>query len=513
MIKGDMTHIQKRDCGARTLYSFALVPLVLLLVLGPAVRVGASETLSLAAAVRAVLESDPAIRTSRNRTLQARERFNLTLSGTRPRADLEVRPYTYDQRRTPLPPAGGGDTRTYSAGAGLFLRQPLTTSGMLSAGVDYTTRRVFPEEGDNRWEQRPEVSLNWSQPLMAGEQFVGSRLFRAGLREAEIGFSRAQLLHEATRNEAVRDVLELYTRTGNLRRSTALLEETIGVLRRQLEAAELDRQQGLISDTALLALQVTLNNRREALFSTQLQLVQTEQLLARSLGLDEIGTLELEELPANLPVPQLTDLHRAIQDNHRVRVQELTVEQTEKQALLGTAQDRPALSLFARAAPAYPAEREESDSFSGSFSELFGSDAGLDLTAGLSVTIPLLTARQRAYRTRIDELTRQNAVVELEDLEQVLANMMRTLMMNRRFLEERLELLDFDIEYEERRVQNEKTLLDAGVTTDLRVREVELDLRSRLNERSRVRAELLLNSLDILNLLGEDLSTLFSHGV
>ncbi|TVR69429.1 MAG: TolC family protein [Spirochaetaceae bacterium] len=484
-------------------------PVVLLLALLPVSWAGAAETLSLTTAVRRVLESDPGIQVSRNRTLQARERYNLTLSGTRPRADLEVRPYTYDRRRTPPGPSPAGDTQTYSVGAGLFLRQPLTTSGALSAGIDHTTRRVSPEEGADRWDQVPEVSLRWDQPLMAGEQIIGSRLFRAGLREAEIGFSQAEYIHEATRNDAVREVLELYTRTGNLRRSTELLRETIELLRRQLESAELDRQQGLISDTALLALQVTLNNRREALFSTQLQLVQVEQLLARSMGMDGIEGMELEDLPETLPIPQFSDLRTAVRDNPRVRVGELTVEQAEKQTILGTATDRPSLSLFARAMPVYPAEREEPDSFSASFSDLFTSDAGIDVTAGLAVTVPLLTARQRAYRTRIDELTRRNAVLELEDLEQVLANMMRTLTMNRRFLEERLELLEMDIDYEERRVQNERTLLEAGVTTDLRVREVELDLRSRLNERSRVRAELLLNSLDILSLLGEDLEALF----
>lgn len=472
--------------------------------------VDSTGELTLSEVVRRVLESDPGIIVSRNRALQAREQHNLTRAGIRPRVELDVRPYSFDQRRVPVPPAAPIETRTHSFGGGISLQQPLTTSGAVSAGIDHSVRRVSPEGDPDRWEQVPEIRLGVTQPLFGGNQFMGSRLYRAGLRESEIGTVQADVLHDAARNDAVREVLELYIQTGNLRSAVDLLEETIELLRTQLESAELDRQQGLISDTALLALQVTLNNRREALFSTQLQLAQVEQWLARSIGIDTVHGMDLEPVPGSVEVPRIDDLDRAIANNPRVRAGELTVEQAEQRALLGTARDRPSVSAFARALPVYPAQRDNPDDFSSSFSDLLDDDAGLEISAGISLTIPLLTERQREYRTRIDELTRRNALVELEDTEQVLVNRMRILTTNRRFLEERLELLDIDIEYEERRVQNERTLLDAGVATALRVREVELDLRSRLNERRRVQAELLLNSLDILNLLGEDLTAVFA---
>jgi outer membrane protein TolC len=469
------------------------------------------EELTVATTVRRALDSDPGIRSSRYRTMQARERYNRSVSGIRPRAELEVRPYTFDQRRIPGAGAGpgAGEVASHSVGLGLNLVQPLTTGGSLSAGIDHTLRRFDPEEGDSSWEQIPELSFALNQPLMTGDQLVGTRVFRAGLRDAEIDFLQAELLNSATRGTAIREALALYVQVDSLRRSATLLEETISLLQRQLESAELDRRQGLISDTALLALQVTLNNRREALFSTRLQLVQSEQALARSIGLETVEGVPLETDLNSLSIPALQDLDLAIRENPRVQVQELQVEQARQRSIVNTRVDRPSIGFFARMQPLYPEPRDDGDSLSNSFTDLFSNDAGLEATVGFALNVPLLVARQRQYRERIDELTRLNAQVELDDTEQILANNLRTLLTNRRFLQERLSLLDVDVEYEQRRTDSERTLLAAGVTTELRVREVELDLSARLNERQRISAELFLNSVDILNVLGEDLELLF----
>lgn len=498
-------------------YSVTLTLVLIIVVLPVTAVIGDTPDgrLSVAAVVQRVLESDPGIISSRYRASQARERLNLSLSGVRPRVDLEIRPYSFDRRLVPPATPESAIVRTHEVGAGLAVRQPLSTSGVLSAELDHRMRRIESADGSDRWEQQPELTFRWNQPLLGGGELIGNRVFTAGLRDAEIDFEQAEIRFDVTRNDTVRDALELYVQTGNLRRSLELLEETIELLRLQLESAELDRRQGLISDTALLALQVTLNNRRDALFSTRLQLVQVEQLLARAMGAESIEGVSLEDLPSGFPaevtVPAMDEARRTLGDNPFVRIGELAVEQTEQRAVAGTAVDQPALSVFARTRPVYTSPRANPDSFPGSFTDLGAGGSELELTAGLALTIPLLTAQQREYRTRIDDLTRRNALVDLSDTENILENRLRTLFINRRFLEERLELLAVEIDYERRRTGNEQTLLDAGVTTELRVREVELDLWARRNEQSRIQAGLFLNSLDILNVLGRDLAALLVH--
>ena len=488
----------------------ALVALVLFTGVAAA---AAGEELTVQMVVQGVLESDTGVRSSQNRVLQAQERYRLALTGTQPRLDLEVRPYSRDQRRVP----GGTDGRTVdtvtqSVGAGLQLTQRLPTSGVLSAGLDYG---IELQGGDaaTEWRQVPQVSFSWNQPLFGGGELIGTRVFQAGLRNTEIGLELARLQDRQSRNGVIREALQLFVQVANLRSTVELLEATIALLGEQLASAELDRQQGLISDTALLSLQVTLNGRREALFSTQLQLLQVEQLLARTIGRN---TLEGEQLAGELPAVDLAvdlsgiegaaGLTEVVQENPVLGSRELAIEQAERTITVNSAADRPSLTVFARAQPVYSSVRPERDSFGASFPDLFADDAGVQSTLGVTLTVPLLTGQQREYRQRIDELSRQSAVLERSDAERVLANQLRTLLTSRRFLEQRLGLIDTDLSYERQRVANEQTLLDAGVSTELRLREVRLDLRSRENERQRVTGELFLNSLEILTVLGDDLA-------
>jgi outer membrane protein TolC len=104
------------------------------------------------------------------------------------------------------------------------------------------------------------------------------------------------------------------------------------------------------------------------------------------------------------------------------------------------------------------------------------------------------------------------AETDLTDTERSVANRLQTLRASRDFLQRRVDLLLVDVEYEEQRVENERFLLQAGATTELRVDEVELDLRSRRNELLQVQGELFLNAIQILALLGEDLAEVLVEG-
>lgn len=466
------------------------------------------ELVTAADVVHRVLQADPVVQGSALQVLQARERYGLALAGTRPSLDLEVRPYTRDQRRVPGGVAGPVNTVTQSVGGGVQLTQPLPTSGVVSAGVDLDIQQIGGD-APAEWRQVPSVSFAWNQPLLGGGEIIGNRVFLARLRTTEIGLEVARLQDTATRNRVVVEALQLLVQVQNLRGSRDLLERTIRLLERQLESAELDRQQGLISDTALLALQVTLNGRRDLLFTTELQLVRAEQLLARSLGRDSLAEVALSpELPELMGSGSGfgSDWRPTLNENPMLAMGDLAVEQAERAAVVNTAVDQPVVTLFARAQPVYPAERASRDDFGRSVSDLFADGSLVESTLGITLTVPLLARRQRDHRGRIDDLARQNAVLERSDTEQVLFNQLQTVLLNRQFLEQRRELILVDTAFEEQRVTNERTLVDAGVSTPLRLEEVELDLMSRRQEAQRISGELFLNALEILSLAGEDLA-------
>lgn len=470
------------------------------------------QVLSVPAVIERVLEADPEIINSRRGLEEAQAQFGITRSGTRPTVTAEITPYQWDQRRVTIPGGGtsGGSAseqvQTQSIGAGLSVEQPLPTSGTLSAGVSNQTR--FISGTNDRLEQAPEATFGYRQPLFVNGRLVSTEVYRATLRNAEIGVERAGLNDQLTVNGNIERALSLLVQVGTLRRSRDVLDQTIQVLRRQLDSAEIDRQQGLISDNSLLSLQVTLNNRREALFDTELALVQAEQDLARTLGVPSLEGAELAEnlFEGDVSERRFSDAAGA-DNNAQLELQRLAVEQTVRSGLFNELEDRPSLSLSVRVAPLYPDSREDPEALGSSVGDFFESGADVEATVALGLTIPLFTARERSYRERIDTLARLRAETNLQDTERAVANQMQTLMTNRRFLERRVDILETDVEYERQRVENERALLESGSTTELRVEEVELDLFSRQNELWQVEAELFLNAVSILSVVGEDLAT------
>ena len=198
-------------------------------------------------------------------------------------------------------------------------------------------------------------------------------------------------------------------------------------------------------------------------------------------------------------------------ENPAVRSERLGVEQTQRQGMLNELTDRPQLAFDVTASPLYPEVRGDKADVASSLGDYFEDDTDFAASLGVSLRIPLLTRREREARESIDALEEINARVRMEDTELATTNRLRTLSLSREFLQERRRLLDTDIRYQERRVQNEQDLLGAGASTQIRVDEVELDLRSRQNELWQVTAELFLNAIDILSTRGFDIAAVLSN--
>ncbi len=461
-----------------------------------------AEVLDVVTVVERVLESDPRVVSSTRSVGIARAGYDEILGAALPNIDLVLSPYAFDTRRIPGND-GPVEQTTHSASVGLSVLQPLVTSGSLVASVENELRLV--EGASDAVEQVPEFVVALEQPLFVGGNVVDTEVFRAAQRSAEIGFEQAVLGDRVARNEAIDTALTLYVQVAALRRSVALLERTIDLLNRQIASALLDRDQGLISDNALLALQVARNDRRETLFDTELALLTVEQALSRAVDVPTVRGIALDErfLVSAVPVDQSSD--ELIRDNISRVIGQLSLELASQQALTNNLTDRPQLNISFRATPLYPDTREDPDDASTSFRDYFEDGSDWESSVELELTIPLLARPERRARETADELRRELALIELEDTERAVRNELATLLAERQFLVQRFEILETDIEFEQNRVSNEQTLLDAGLSTDLLLEEVTLDLVSRQNEAWEVEASLFLNGLEILSVAGRDL--------
>jgi outer membrane protein TolC len=471
---------------------------------------GTTETLGVRDIVRRVLEFDPSLATAERRAAEADERFILTRSAMIPDISVDIEPYGYDRRRV----TAAGITEiaeSHSAGLGLQITQSLPSSGRLSAGI--THRFTVTDFGDSRsLEQVPEGTVGFSQPLFSTGSLLSTDVFDAAMREAELARMQSRLTVETQQNEAILRGVGQFVRYAGLRRTMELNRRTIAVLEEQIRSAELDRSQGILSENAVLALQVTLNDRRRTLFDMELEAVRTEQELVRLLnlagGADAIREYRLLDIPDELTGP-IGVTGRAVDGNNPlVRSRRMDVERARAQGLRNALTDRPQFDVSLSARPLYPEDRESSDDFSTSLSDYLDGEGDFSARISLLVRIPLLTGRERAARDSIDALTEAGAVASLEDTEGAVNRELEVLRVQRELLLQRRELLETELEYQRRRLRSEEDLLEAGATTRLRVQEVALDLAYREYEDWQVSTDLFLNGLNMYAVAGEELASI-----
>lgn len=455
--------------------------------------------------VEQVLSTAPSVINSRRTVDQAYAGYQLALAQTRPDVTVRVNPYTLNTRRV-VQGATAEDQVIHTVGAGIEVQQALPTNGVVQGALG---ANLSVTRGDAESSQFvPEFSVIVSQPLFAGDSMIDTKLFQASRRSEEVKYRQAIVTSEIQRNQVVRSAIDLFVRVASLERSLGVLERTVDVLTRQLEDARINLQQGLISDTNVLALQVTLNTQRENLLNLELSAVEARQALARTIGLerppdnwelvDEFGEGDFSSL--------LEDARNAgIDENRQVVLGRLGVVKADSDVIGNDRIERPQLTVTATASPAYPAGTRSS--VSAAFGDYFEGGTGVDSVLAVELQIPLLTRQERAYRERIDAAVRDIAVTNLNDTRREAGNNLQTLELNRRFLTERVELALTDVEYEAQRLENERALLEVGASTELAVDQVGLDVASRQNELWQLRAELYLNSLDILMAAGIDLAS------
>ncbi len=463
--------------------------------------------------VTEALRNDPNLDRAKEQVNAAAGRYDLTLASTVPDLALTIEPYSYRRQRS-MSSTEGAITETSAAAMGIELRQALSTSGTITAGIDHRFEVTSVEgEDDNTVEQTPQVRFGFEQPLFFADGIVGTSVFRAGRRSAEISYRSAAIVAEEQENGSILNAIGLFIETASLRRSVTLLEDTISLLQRQIETAQLDREEGLLSDTSILGLQVTLNERRETLFDTRLRLLDSEQGLARILGIEHLGERRIDDTLGTVQTDDLSesDLAGDAAENKTVRVERLAVEQARMENILNDLSDRPTVRVDVTTSPLYPFQREDPADAASSFSDYLEDDADISANVSVSLRIPLLTRRERDAQEAIDTTAEKSALIELNDTELATINRLRTLGITREFLLERQQLLETDIAYQERRLGNEEDLLASGASTQLRVDEIALDLASRRNEAWQVAAELYVNALEIAATKGEALSTLLRN--
>jgi outer membrane protein TolC len=356
--------------------------------------------------------------------------------------------------------------------------------------------------------QNPSLSFGVRQPLFMNGRLIDMRVFDASREVAELRYERAQTGAEASTNGQLQSALQQYVQVLTLRRQRSRLQESLSVAERRVEQAEVSRAEGQQSEQQVLSARVNANRQREQLLNTRYALRQAETALAKALG---IGTaLEGVELADRLSVPrpqgsieELVD--RALQANNRLRQLRIAERIAKQQEILDGQKDSPSLSANVNLEPRYPDQRDDEDALGDSFSSFFEDTAGVNWNVTLQLQIPLSEQKEKRLRGRKNALALDKQEISTADYRTEIRKTIDTLVTRDELLRERIALLETDVEYQKRRVENQQSRVELSTAPELSVDQLELELRARENTLFQARTDLFLNRLRLYSLIGEEL--------
>lgn len=488
--------------------------------LSPAQSPGAvsEKPLTLARAAVLALENDPSVRASRATAQAALVQYSLKLDEAGPKFALGLTPLSYDQRRgvsidsdtfSAGPPYDiYADSRTLATGGGLTLQQLLPTSGSLGAGVQTVFKVVETDDG-LEYRLVPSLNADLRQPLLADGRLLPTAAAAASLRSASLASDQAALDDLARRNQAVRAAVDLFGRVLVLRSTLETQSATLETAKNRAESALLRRRGGIVTEDAVLELELAAETLRAVREETRLALRDAERRLSGVLGLPEAPALS-DRVPSLSPVA-IPDPKKA---PDAVRAA-LVLEKLEADAASRAVLDTPAFGLRLTLEPRYPDTRSHADELGSAISDYFGggAGAGVDFNLSMSLDIPLSVRETRRLRSRADDLAAQAAAANRALAEQASLERIEALGERRAFLADRAEIQRRIAGLSKRKWERLRDLVAAGTALAEEAQAAKADWERAEADVLRTELDLLLAELDIRALGGEDIALALASGL
>lgn len=478
-----------------------------------------AQEISLADVLRGAIAQSAELEQANLRTELAASSVDAVLDATRGSFTLAAEPLAgFTTQRgsdfTGLGGAPGSAPATTSliatSGSSLAWRQPLPTGGLLSAaaGATFSAATAFPDSGDatTTYSLAPSVSLALTQPLFVDGRFLDVEEPRLVLEQARRGEAESVVGAAAVREQVVTGAIRLYAQLGSLLRTAELQETQVELLQLQLNQARIRQEQGQGSRTELFALEVQISRTREAIVQTRLSAREAELELERLIGMEIDLSAGLADLSG--PAEVLTAALEATEGSAAATVEleraGLALERARTDLAIARKQERATSSVSLALSPRYADEREAPETLGGSVTDYFGEGGGVDVSLALGVTVALGEADRRARELRQAELALAIAESELERVSAQSATQRQIVLARRAATRERIELIEFELSFDEEQLASELELLELGATTELAVEQLRAGIAQRRNELTELSVQLFLQSVDLARLSGLD---------
>ncbi len=495
---------------------------------------GQENSLSLADLPALVLAKDSAFGTAEQSALYALHGYKSSIARALPQIDfgnqygLGYIPVLESQQT--FPPGSPtkidttiNDQATHTLKSTLSVSQMLPTAGNLSLALGNTMEvsdygaidpAVFGDFLDPfktpQFSQSPSLTLRLDQPVLLNGKLLDMDLFPATLRSAALGYEKAECARRAQSNQTVYQAAMLFLQIVQMRKGIAQTEKAIAVAQGNLDTLQRSFALGSVAEADLLDQKIAFATQKSALLDLKMNLKKGERTLAHSIGRDSLDGVTLaDDIPSlELPAaePELEGM--AMARHPLIQQQSLAAEEKRLLGIIDGQKYASALSLGFSLSPTYPSGSDIDMDFPTSVSRLFETGGGQMFTFSAGLTIHLFDGGQASETRAADAALAATAENSLVSQRQAIRDQLELDLLKKENLEERIPMLESAVDLAKRRLESESSLRALGKTTDLAVDSKRADYEAKQNDLWRARADLMLVSLELASLTGDDIAKL-----
>jgi outer membrane protein TolC len=464
--------------------------------------------LTIGKVIERVIQHDSNIRISLDNLKIANLKYKETLADSTPNLDLDETGYGLSKKKEQL-------TNTFELG--LAYSQKIPTSGSLSFGLENDFYLRLREGEDVTYRQEPSLSFGWTQPLFVNGKVIDMEVFPSVRQKAEIERRKTQETNNETTNSVIIDALALFFDVVNKRNDARYQENRLEWHRRDLLNLEKKRDLKLITETEVWEKKLEIGDLEEDLYALKLELQESEKNLAHSLGFDDITDLVLDEYLPSVQLEESKDnlSQKVIKRNPAVLKEELALKSARMDLIIGDLDYAATLETELSFTPKYPYESSSvtiwNTSFQESFAKFLERDSDYNLTFSLLLTIPLIDGGKRALTKEKNQASERIAFQKFQTQKQLTVKDLEIALQKRSNLIEKVNLLEDHVQLNKKQLEIQDKLFELKQITEHDVKSVKLDLDNQRIKLWRARADLLLATLDLYSITGENLSHLLKE--
>lgn len=481
--------------------------------------IGASaEGLSLEALIRGALETNADIMSAEYDLSAQRLKLESVIAGALPGLS-----FTTDTGNNPLYRFSEADElntstfdteryRRHKTGAGLSLGAALPTGGSLSLTGAGSLEFSALAEDDADWNYllSPAVSLYLRQPLFI-DRLKGSILSFDNLKAAEelaaLEAEQTELAGLNAGNSIIIAVVRTAAVLNNLLQSYDLLQQRLEIAEQRLELAYQDESAGRLSRLDSLTEELQIRKQNELLAEIRFQIESAVNDLRVLTGIDAAGVTAPDDA-VFIPDAEVFGYSASVNPFNSSRVRQSEAARRSQQ-LASTAIQNGKEPVFEVSGLWRRSDSDTAADFSAAVDDALA--AGMNLSLSMSVSFDAFDWGE-AKKTRLSE---QEALKAADKrLESAMKNaeaLTAAAQRNIELIEQKYSLISRGLEYDRTLLERERIRFESGLSSELNVRTVELDLLDREYQLRQLEDEKVLALFELYNTGGVDLKDIFQE--